>query len=94
MWELLTFHLPWCHDQLAESANPWQLARMVLAGARLPVPPPELLPGDALPPSLLAAYTALMQGCWVEAPGERPTFAGIAAALRDMLQQLESGAHN
>lgn len=56
---------------------------MVLGGARLPVPPPELLPGpDALPPAVLQQYVWLMERCWEASPADRPTFAAIAAQLR------------
>ncbi|KAI3427342.1 hypothetical protein D9Q98_010259 [Chlorella vulgaris] len=91
LWELLTFHLPWCNAP--EASNPWQLARLVLGGARLPVPPPDLLPGpDVLPEGPLQCYVELMQRCWEANPAERPTFAAIAAQLRDVLQQLPPAA--
>jgi hypothetical protein len=55
----------------------------VLGGARLPVPPPDLLPGpDVLPEGPLQCYVELMQRCWEANPAERPTFAAIAAQLR------------
>ena len=59
-----------------------QQANRVIQGGRLEVPPAERLPGDAPTPEGLAAYTALLHGCWDQEPGNRPTFPHIVFDLR------------
>ena len=55
----------------------------VLAGGRPEVPPREALPGpDTAAFAGLDEYVALMQQCWAQDPGDRPTFQQIVPALR------------
>ena len=62
-----------------------QQASRVIQGGRLDVPPAERLPGDTPTPEGLAAYTALLHGCWDQDPGNRPTFPHIVFDLRCVL---------
>ncbi len=79
LWELATWAVPW------GPRNPWQIASMVLGGARLEFPAPSALPGDAGAAfEGLQAYIALVQRCWAQSPEERPTFAEIIAQLRQV----------
>ena len=77
LWELLTWERPW------GATNPWQISAAVLGGRRLEVPAPAALPGPSpAGPEGLAAYLRLMQHCWAQAPGDRPTFAEVAQTVR------------
>eukprot|EP00887_Chlorella_sp_A99_P003149 scaffold9.g3149.t1 len=82
LWELLTWRVPW------EGVGEIDIARRVLAGERLPVPPRAELPG---PPCEnaggLDAYLALMSRCWAHAPGERPSFEEVAEELERLLRE-------
>ena len=76
-WELLTWERPWA------ATNPWQISSAVLGGRRLEVPDPAALPGPAADsPEDFAAYVQLMQHCWAQAPGDRPSFPEVVQALR------------
>ena len=77
MWELLTWERPWA------ATNPWQISSAVLGGRRLEVPDPAALPGPAADsPQDFAAYVQLMQHCWAQSPGDRPSFPEVVQALR------------
>ncbi len=77
LWELLTWERPW------GATNPWQISAAVLAGRRLEIPNPAALPGPGPgSPEGLAAYLSLMQRCWAQAPGDRPSFAEVVQMVR------------
>ena len=77
MWEVLTWERPW------GATNPWQISSAVLSGRRLQVPDPAALPGPAADsPEAFAAYVQLMQQCWAQAPGDRPSYPEVVQALR------------
>lgn len=60
-----------------------QIAKAIVAGERLAVPPRDAQPGrDRLPPDIEHDYVQLMQRCWAQAPEERPRFDDVAATLR------------
>ncbi|KAI7844427.1 hypothetical protein COHA_002020 [Chlorella ohadii] len=80
LWELLTWERPW------GATNPWQISAAVLAGRRLEIPNPAALPGPGPgSPEGLAAYLSLMQRCWAQAPGDRPSFAEVVQMVRALL---------
>ena len=79
MWELMTWDLPW------GAANPWGIVGQVSAGHRLPIPPPEALPGpDSGAWPGLREYVALMNRCWAQEADERPSFEQIMKALQEI----------
>lgn len=57
-----------------------QIAKHVMGGGRLHIPPPEELPGGGFPG--LGAYIQLMQQCWSQEPADRPTFGAVVEALK------------
>jgi serine/threonine protein kinase len=71
LWELLSLQLPWGRMAM------WSIVGEVLAGKRLPVPPPEACPGFGS----YAPYVALLQACWAQQPEDRPSFETICAQL-------------
>ena len=77
MWEVLTLHLPFAEE------NVFLLPSRVAAGLRPEVPAPGAAPSPHTPafPGL-GAYVALMQRCWAQDPGERPSFQEAAAELQ------------
>ncbi|GAB4815773.1 hypothetical protein N2152v2_002819 [Parachlorella kessleri] len=77
LWELLCLEAPW-----AGSPNPWQVAKTVMDGGRLKVPPADQLPGGAGSNEGLEGYVGLMSTCWTQEPRQRPTFAAIIAELK------------
>lgn len=64
-------------------ALPPQLIKFVTHGGRPPIPEPEALPGVGSSGFQgLGAYIELIQRCWAQTPGERPSFPEISEALR------------
>ena len=59
-----------------------QVAKTVMDGGRLRVPPADQLPGGAGSSEGLRGYVGLMSACWAQEPGQRPTFAAIIAELK------------
>jgi hypothetical protein len=55
--------------------------------------PNRMVPSSDLPtPDVLAglnAYIALMQGCWMQAQEQRPTFSQVAMQLESLISGLE-----
>ncbi|KAL4421755.1 hypothetical protein ABPG77_009738 [Micractinium sp. CCAP 211/92] len=87
--ELLTWELPWV------GANLYQLVFVVSHGERLPIPPPDQLPGpDKLPPGEFEALVSLIQRCWAQQPEERPTFADVIVDLRGILSRTLAAANS
>ena len=79
LWELLTFRLPF------EDANAFLLGGQIMSGRRLDIPPPSELPGpEAGGWAGLGDYIALMQRCWSQEPGARPSFAEVAETLEGL----------
>ncbi|KAL4423124.1 hypothetical protein ABPG77_004807 [Micractinium sp. CCAP 211/92] len=77
MYEVLTWQLPW------RNLDPYQIRRSVLDGRRPQVPAFEALPGAERGAFVhLAAYIQLMQDCWVQEPGRRPSFDDAVARLQ------------
>lgn len=77
LWELLSWDIPWA------SSNVFLVPGLVTAGRRLALPPRDALPGPASAdwPGL-GAYIALMERCWAQEPGARPSMAEVAAVLK------------
>ena len=74
LWELLTLRMPWSDSGVSQ----WLVAGEVQRGGRPQVPPAEACPGlEAYEP-----YVHLMQRCWHEDPGRRPSFAAVCTQLR------------
>ena len=74
LWELLTLRMPWSDSGVSQ----WLVAGEVQRGGRPQVPPPEACPGlEAYVP-----YVRLMQHCWHQDPGRRPSFVAVCAELR------------
>jgi hypothetical protein len=60
-----------------------QVAKAVMGGERLQVPPWGSLPGSGGVPFVgLQAYVELMQACWAQDPDARPSFQLAASKLR------------
>lgn len=79
LWELLTWQLPW------GTSNPWGIVSAVNSGQRLAIPTVGELPGpDSGSWPQLGKYIELMNRCWAQEPGERPSFQGIMEALREI----------
>ncbi|KAL4431452.1 hypothetical protein ABPG75_006708 [Micractinium tetrahymenae] len=80
--ELLTWELPW------GGANLYQLVFIVSHGERLPIPPPDQLPGpDKLPAAEYRALASLIRRCWAQRPEDRPAFADVIVELRGILSR-------
>jgi hypothetical protein len=64
-----------------------QVLGAVLRGDRLALPARDALPGEpaAACPGF-DRYAVLMQRCWAQQPGERPTFAAVASELKELLE--------
>lgn len=72
-----SWEVPWA------DGNAWQLVGQITQGGRLPIPPPDQLPGpDRLPPAAMDAYVALIERCWAQNQYERPDFGEVIAVLR------------
>ena len=71
-------------------AHALQIVGTVVGGGRLPVPPPEELPGDGGAFSRLPEYLDLMSRCWAQDPGQRPLFPEVIADLRCTLGTLRT----
>ena len=81
LWELLTWQLPWAESSVH------LVAIKVSEGQRLPIPPPQGLPGPKPDdPAKLNAYIGLMERCWAQNPTDRPDFERIANELETFLQ--------
>jgi serine/threonine protein kinase len=78
LWELLTWKFPW------QGLSTWAIVGKVVSGARLRVPPAGALPALGDERRGLDAYVALMEQCWAHRPAERPTFAQVVRALREL----------
>jgi serine/threonine protein kinase len=79
MWELLTWDVPWT------GYGEWQIVTQLRTGGRPTIPPADQLPGGTFPG--LQAYVALMQRCWAQEPGDRPSFALVAEELGRMVEK-------
>ena len=66
----------------AVTAHSPQLMAAVLRGERPALPPAGTLPGG--PPG--SGYVELMHRCWTQQPENRPTFAGVAADLKALIE--------
>ncbi|KAL4419177.1 hypothetical protein ABPG77_004900 [Micractinium sp. CCAP 211/92] len=77
MLELLTWQLPW-----AGRGNFFQVAQMIVSGARPEVPAMQALPSPVKPSKeAYSAYCTLMRECWAAEPGDRPPFAIVVSRL-------------
>ena len=85
LYELLVWDRPWRRTSL------FAIRHQVLSGKRPEIPPVTQLPGvreDNLAFELsggLQSYLNLMQSCWDQKPGARPSFGMIYAKLKMML---------
>lgn len=81
MWEILTASIPWT------STSQLQVAMKVMNNERLLVPSASEvfgLEGQELPG--YDQYVDLLQQCWAQEKGSRPTFRNIAAILTELAQ--------
>jgi len=77
VWEMLARRLPWSHPSKVSSMDPLDIARLVFAGYRPPIP-------QQLPPSL----RTLLQWCWQQDPDARPSFKQIREVLERMEEEI------
>lgn len=71
----MTFELPF-----SAVTNTWQLAKLVMAGGRPPLPGPANVRGGWF--ESLDEYVELLQSCWAQEPSIRPPFSKIILRLR------------
>lgn len=72
---------------------PCQLVGKLMAGATLPIPPRDQLPGpDTAAFTGLDAYIQLHQRCCLQATAERPPLEEVVWALRELLDPMVAGS--
>ncbi|KAJ1424750.1 Serine-threonine/tyrosine-protein kinase, catalytic domain [Sesbania bispinosa] len=70
LWELVTMQQPW------SGLSPAQVVGAVaFQNRRL-----------AIPPNISPALTSLMESCWADDPGQRPSFGGIVESIKKLLK--------
>jgi hypothetical protein len=76
LWEIASRLQPW-----KEKKTSWQISECVVEGER-----PPLTAADTAP----RAYLKLMQACWNQDPGARPSFSACVVELTELLKSLDS----
>eukprot|EP00887_Chlorella_sp_A99_P003708 scaffold7.g3708.t1 len=85
LWEqILTLDMPWA------GLGIFQIAALITAGGRPPLPPREDCPGFGC----YKAYTRLTEDCWRQDPARRPSFEEVCERLSAMKSKLQHKMEN